>query len=237
MSGAEGLPRELDLREGMGRDPTAVALMIHAARLVCFPTDTVYGVGGQVRPDVASAIVAAKGRDDGKPLQVVFPTLDMLLERGPWRFHVTRAMMRLLPGPYTVLLPYPADMDYPPPGTVTWDEPGGGSRVVRTYGARAPLWPAGAAALAGLPYPLLASSANPSGGRAPRSLDEVDPELLEACDLVLDAGPLPGVASTVLDLSAYEETGRWRILREGAAGADEVAALLAGEHPGAGGPA
>lgn len=236
MSCSRGLPREVDLREGAGQDGAALARMIVAARLVCFPTDTVYGVGGQVRPDVASAVVAAKGRDDGKPLQVVFPSLDMLLELGPWTFHVTRAMRRLLPGPYTVLLPYPASLDYPPPGKVTWDEPGGDARTVSTCGVRAPLWPAGAAALGRLPFPLLASSANPSGGRAPRSLDEIDPELLAACDLVLDAGPLPGLASTVLDLSVYEETGRWRILREGAAQTGDVAALLAGEHPGAAGP-
>ena len=102
-----------------------------------------------------------------------------------------------------------------------------------TLGVRVPLWPAGAAALADLPFPLLASSANPSGGDAPGSLDEVDPDLLAACDLVLDAGPVDGVASTVLDLSVFEETGRWRILRAGAAGDDEVAALLATPGKGA----
>jgi L-threonylcarbamoyladenylate synthase len=35
-------------------------------------------------------------------------------------------------------------------------------------------------------------------------------------DLVLDAGELPGTPSTVVDLSAYEESGDWTVLREGA---------------------
>ncbi len=234
MSDAGGLPRRVDLRApDEPSEPAQVALLISVAQLVCFPTDTVYGIGGTASERTARAIVAAKGRDEGKPLQVVYPDRDALLGDGPFRRRTTEALLRLLPGPFTVLLPYPDHLSFPPPGTVTWDEPGGGTRDVQTYGVRVPRWPAGAAALAGLPYRLIASSANPSGGRDPASLDDVDPGLLAACDLVLDAGPVPGIASTVIDLSAYDDTGRWRILREGATGADEVAALLAGERPAA----
>ena len=48
------------------------------ARLVCFPTDTVYGVGGVVTPTVRDAVIAAKGREAGKPLQVIYPTVELL---------------------------------------------------------------------------------------------------------------------------------------------------------------
>ena len=37
-------------------------------------------------------------------------------------------------------------------------------------------------------------------------MDEVDAGLLAACDLALDAGPVSGEASTVVDLSLYDET-------------------------------
>ncbi len=232
--GAEGAggaggrgPRLLDLRALTAPEDIAhLAAAVAGARLVCFPTDTVYGVGGAVTPAVADAVVAAKGRDAGKPLQLVYPSLDALLaavQPGP---RLTGAVRRLLPGPFTLLLPYPAGLDFPAPGRVVHEEPGGAARTVRTLGVRVPRWPAGAVALAHLPLPLLASSANPSGGRAPGSLDAVDPDLLAACDLALDAGPVGGLASTVLDLSEYEESGRWRILRAGAAGEREVAALL-----------
>ena len=231
MSDAGGLPREVDLRApDQPSEPAQLALLISFARLVCFPTDTVYGIGGTASERTARAIVEAKGRDEGKPLQVVYADRDALLDEGPFRRRTTEALLRLLPGPFTVLLPYPDHLSFPSPGTVAWDEPGGGTRTVPTYGVRVPRWPAGAASLAGLPYRLLASSANPSGGRDPASLDEVDPSLLAACDLVLDAGPVAGVASTVVDLSVYDDDGRWRILREGAVSADEVAALLAGER-------
>jgi tRNA A37 threonylcarbamoyladenosine synthetase subunit TsaC/SUA5/YrdC len=44
--------------------------------------------------------------------------------------------------------------------------------------------------------------------------------------LLLDAGPLPGTASTVVDLSEYEQDGVWRILRLGALSEAAVAVAL-----------
>jgi tRNA A37 threonylcarbamoyladenosine synthetase subunit TsaC/SUA5/YrdC len=95
-----------------------------------------------------------------------------------------------------------------------------------TLGVRVPAWPPAAAVLADLPFPLLASSANPSGAPAPRSIGEVDDELLTACDPVLDAGPVGGEASTVVDLSLFATHGTWRVLRGGAVRESGVAALL-----------
>ncbi len=91
---------------------------------------------------------------------------------------------------------------------------------------RVPAWPATARLLAGLAGPLVASSANESGAPAARSLDEVPAELRAACDLLLDAGPLAGTASTVIDLIDYEERGAWRILRAGAVSEEAVVAAL-----------
>ncbi len=194
-----------------------VARAVAGAGLVCFPTDTVYGVGGRVAPAVREALVAAKGRDEGKPLQVVYPTLELLEREVPMAPRLRTAVRRLLPGPLTLLLPYPAGLRFPPPGEVA-------GRT--TLGLRVPAWPPRAAALAGLTFPLLASSANPSGGAAPAALEEVDPVLLAACDLALDAGRVGGRASTVVDLSAFADDGTWRVLRAGAVGEDAVASLI-----------
>ena len=49
-----------------------------------------------------------------------------------------------------------------------------------------------------------------------RRVEDIDARVREGVDLVLDAGELPGTPSTVVDLSAYEETGDWSVLREGA---------------------
>ena len=76
--------------------------------------------------------------------------------------------------------------------------------------------------------PVLQSSANLSGGSDPRLLDHVDGSIRTGVDLVLDAGELPGVASTVVDLTGFERTGEHEVLREGALDAAAVAAALRG---------
>ena len=99
-------------------------------------------------------------------------------------------------------------------------------RKVGTLGVRVPLWPDAVRFMASLPFALLASSANPSGS-APRALGEVDPGLLNLCDVVLDGGVLSGLASSIVDLSTYAADGRWRLLRTGSVGEEGIAKLLA----------
>jgi L-threonylcarbamoyladenylate synthase len=218
-------PVPLDLATLDASDAATLEERIRKARLVCFPTDTVYGVGGALTPAVSSALVAGKGRDPGKPLQVVFATVAALERAVDPAPTLRSACRRLLPGPVTLLLPYPAGWDFPPPG-----EAGEafGRPAVAALGVRVPDWPPAARVLAGLRRPLVASSANPSGAPPPASLDDVDATLLAACDLVLDAGRVSGLASSVVDLSRYVETGRWSLRRAGAWGETEIAARLTG---------
>jgi L-threonylcarbamoyladenylate synthase len=207
-----------------------VAMRLSIARLAVFPTDTVYGVGGALRPEVGEAIVAAKGREPGKPLQVVFPTRELLLESIQFTKSMTDVLLRLLPGPLTLVVPYPPRFTFPPPGVATFEKKGtfglrARRETVETLGIRVPHWPAAARIMATLNVPLVASSANRAGGPAPAALADVDPGLLAECDLVLDGGATGGVASTVVDFSGYDDGHGWRILREGAvsaAGIDEM---------------
>lgn len=219
-------PERIDLA-GLGlADGSEVPLRLALARLACFPTDTVYGLGGRLAPETVAAVVAAKGREEEKPLQVIFPNRELLRATVPLGRRLTDACLRLLPGPLTLIVPYPDGFTCPPPGEVTHEEKRalgkGRSFVVRTLGVRVPRWPAAARLLATLAFPLVASSANRSGAPPPAKLGDVDPRVLEACDLVLDGGAAGGAPSSVVDLSRYEETGRWRLLREGAWSAGDV---------------
>jgi L-threonylcarbamoyladenylate synthase len=195
-----------------------LAQRVLAAHLVCFPTDTVYGVGGALRRDVVDAVVRAKGREVDKPLQVIFPTVAALVAVVAPSPCLRAVFDRLLPGGLTLVIPYPIGLEFPRPGQGRDGRP--------TLGVRVPVWPEAAHLMAALDGPLLASSANRSGALAARSLDEVPAELRAACDLLLDAGPLAGTASTVIDLSEYEEGGAWRTLRAGAVSNETVVAAL-----------
>ncbi len=181
--------------------------------LSAFPRTPCTASAASSRRRCCEAVVVAKGREAGKPLQVVYPSVDLLVASLALELRLLGAVRRLLPGPFTLLLPYPPGLAFPPAGEVPHHANGvWGVKETRvaTIGVRVPAWPAAARAFGELPFPLLASSANPSGGRAPRSVDEVDGGLLAACDLVLDAGPVSGEASTIVDLSIYAADGGWR---------------------------
>jgi len=73
---------------------------------------------------------------------------------------------------------------------------------------------------------VLQTSANLARGPEARRLADVPQELRSGADLVLDGGELPGVASTVVDLSRYESDRSWKVLREGAVPLSEVSSVL-----------
>ena len=111
------------------------------------------------------------------------------------------ALRRLLPGSVTVLVPNPAGR-FP---LACGGDPS-------TLGLRVPSVPQ----LAGVRRPVLQSSANRAGGPDPRRLSEIPELIRSAVDLVIDGGDLPGTPSTVVDLTGFEETGRWEVVRAGA---------------------
>jgi len=93
-------------------------------------------------------------------------------------------------------------------------------------GLRVPHLEADLALLTGMNWPVLQSSANPSGGADPRRLEEVDERIRRGVDLQLDGGELPGTPSTVVDLTGYERDGSYEVVREGAVPAAELADRL-----------
>jgi len=179
--------------------------VIRDGGIAVFPTDTVYGIG--CRPDDESALARVyelKGRAAERPSATMWFQLEAALgELGPLGPRTRAALERLLPGPVLVVVPS-----------------GLGVRVPLLEGSLAPLAAAQGA--------VVQTSANLTGEPAPRRLEEVPPALRAGADLVLDGGTLPGTASTVVDLSRYEDEGAWEILREGAVGSGAVAELLGG---------
>jgi L-threonylcarbamoyladenylate synthase len=188
---------------------------IVAGGVAVFPADTVYGLACDPTSSAAVArLYELKGRPADKPAAVMFFGLDRALaalpELGP---RLRRAVEALLPGAVTLLLPNPLARYPLACGPDPW-----------TLGLRVPA----PGPLAAVVRPVLQSSANRSGGREARTLDELDPALRDGADLVVDGGALPGTPSSVVDLRGYERDGAWSVLREGAVGRDDIAAALGG---------
>jgi L-threonylcarbamoyladenylate synthase len=80
--------------------------------------------------------------------------------------------------------------------------------------------------LAGAMTPVFQTSANRSGEPPPTRFEEIDPSILDAGDLAIDAGELIGEPSTVVDVTELDASGRWTILREGAVGRADVERAL-----------
>jgi L-threonylcarbamoyladenylate synthase len=192
---------------------------ISVGGVALFPADTVYGLATEPESrEGVDRLYALKGRPPARPAAVMFFQLDLALAALPDLGERTRAALeRLLPGPVTLLVPNPARR-FP---LACGPEP-------ERLGLRVPALDRPALApLAAMRWPVLQSSANPSGGPDPRRLADVDDAIRQGVDLQLDGGELPGTPSTVIDLTAWEESGDYDIVRQGALSAGDVAARLA----------
>ena len=155
---------------------------LRAGRAVILPTDTVYGLCAL--PQHEDVLYELKGRDRSKPVALLAADVDTLVAAVPGLDRA--ALERYLPGPYTL--------------------------VVGAVGVRVPNLPPAAAEVVRAVGVVSATSANLSGGPDPRRVEDVPDEIRAACGAIVDAGELPGVPSTVIDLNGAEP----RVLRQGA---------------------
>lgn len=176
--------------------------LLRKGGLVAFPTETVYGLGGDARSDRAVAqIFAAKGRPHFNPLIVHLP--DAAAARGLAVFDARADALaaRFWPGPLTLVLPLRAGSGLS--GLVTAGLP--------TVALRVPAHPVARALLQVFGGPLAAPSANPSGRVSPTRAAHVIEGLGGRIDAVIDGGPCAvGVESTIVGLD-----GAARLLRPG----------------------
>jgi L-threonylcarbamoyladenylate synthase len=187
---------------------TAVAA-IRTGETVLLPTDTVYGLcAAPERADAVLGLYRLKGREHDQPTALVAVDFERLLGCVPELRGRSEALARsLLPGPFTLILSNPARR-FP---WLTGTRP-------ETIGVRIP-------ELAGVGRVVLervgavaATSANRPGEPDPVRLEDVPLEIRTGCAAVVDGGQLPGVPSTVLDLTGPEP----KVLRDGAVPAAEA---------------
>ena len=161
-----------------------------------------------------------KERPADQPTALLAKDVDCLLELVPELRGDTESLVRaLLPGQFTLVLPNPAER-FPWITGATPDRLG--VRVPELRGAAAEVLERVGA--------VVASSANLRGGREPTRLEDVPVEIRAGAAAEIDAGPLPGTPSTVLDLTGPEPA----IIREGAVPAEQAierALAAAGARP------
>lgn len=186
---------------------------IRAGQPVVLPVDTVYGLcADPYREGPAWRMYSLKGRDTTQPSALLCSDLVTLFECVPeLRGRAGTIARKLLPGPFTLVLPNPARRYR----WLTGSSP-------ETIGVRVPVLPDPSRAVLARVGAVVATSANVAGGPDPARLEDVPDEIRSACGAVLDGGELPGVPSTVIDLTGLEP----KVLREGAVPAAQALARL-----------
>jgi L-threonylcarbamoyladenylate synthase len=165
------------------------ARLLAAGELVAFPTETVYGLGGDARSDTAVArIFEAKGRPSFNPLIVHLPDLAEVGKVARLTPRARDLAQAFWPGPLTLVLPVIEGAVSP---LVT--------AGLTTVAVRVPAHPLAQALLRAFGGPVAAPSANPSGRVSPTRAEHVMDGLGGRIAAVLDGGPCAvGLESTIL---------------------------------------
>lgn len=186
---------------------------LNARKVLAYPTETVYGLGGGVDHESVASLIALKSRPRGKPFLMLIAGVDMLARLD---LHLSSSASSLAarhwPGPLTLVLPggerrVPDALRGPEGGiAVRWTSHAGLARLIRAYGD-----------------PITSTSANRPGHPPAQSAGTIVRDWWDAIARgrlrVLDGGTLQTtVPSTVVDCMGE----RPRIIRPGAISADEL---------------
>lgn len=166
------------------------AQVLRTGGLVAFPTETVYGLGGDAtNGEAVAAIFAAKDRPRINPLIVHVTGLAEAEQHVEFSPAARRLAEAFWPGPLTLVLPRK-------PGTPLSLLVSAG---LETVAVRAPSHPVARRLIEVTGRPLAAPSANPSGAVSPTAARHVADGLEGKIAMVLDGGATPvGVESTVI---------------------------------------
>lgn len=178
------------------------AKILQDGGLVAFPTETVYGLGGNaLNPEASAKIYAAKGRPSDNPLIVHIADTSAVYELAEDVSEKAVYLMEAFwPGPLTII--------FNKKEVVPYETTGG----LSTVAIRMPSHDAALKMIRESGLYIAAPSANLSGRPSPTLAEHVIEDLSGRIDMILDGGPVGiGIESTIVDMSTETPT----ILRPG----------------------
>ncbi|MEE3392158.1 MAG: L-threonylcarbamoyladenylate synthase [Lachnospiraceae bacterium] len=163
--------------------------------LVAFPTETVYGLGGDgLNPAASARIYAAKGRPSDNPLILHIASMDDLKEiAGEIPDGAYKLAESFWPGPMTMIFKKRESVPYETTGGLD------------TVAVRMPSHPVARELIRRSGVYIAAPSANLSGRPSPTKHEHVIEDLDGRIDMILASGPVGiGLESTIIDMSVPE---------------------------------
>lgn len=170
-----------------------------------FPTDTAYGIGCRMNNEAAvKKVYDIRNRPAEKSLLVLVASLEMAKEYVHIEKEVEEELIsKFWPGGLTIILKCKKGKVLP---------------VVNsgkdTLAVRLPNHPILQKIINGVGVPIVAPSANFSGGDTPFTFSDVDPHLMQKVDFVLNGVCTMKGISTIIDVTMRP----WKVIREGVVG-------------------
>jgi len=194
-------------------DIEQAAKLLTKGDLVAIPTETVYGLAGNIYNETAiQKIFTLKQRPFYNPLIVhthAVDQLDRYVSKLPKK--AEQLAEAFWPGPLTMILPKHPSI----PDLVTAGKD--------TVGIRIPNHPLTLALLEQLDFPLAAPSANPFGSISPTTAEHVASYFKEGLQMVLDGGPCKrGIESTIVGFEGTQPV----IYRLGSIAMEDIESLI-----------
>lgn len=183
-------------------DLQCAAQILKMGGLVAFPTETVYGLGGNaLDKQAAKKIYQAKGRPSDNPLIIHLASAADAAKYCETNELFDRLAEAFCPGPLTIVLPKRDCIPY---------EVSGG---LETVAVRIPAHPIARRLIEIFGAPIAAPSANLSGRPSPTSYSHIENDLDGIVDMLIDGGECAiGLESTIIRI---EDGNRISLLRPG----------------------
>lgn len=182
-------------------DLKQIVKALRAGGLVVFPTDTVWGVGvDAANIGAVKKLYQLKKRSPYKPTAVLIGSVKQAKKMAVFDKYASQLAKKFWPGGLTLVLQAKKGL------------PTSLQNKTKTVGLRLPNYPLVKKIALQLPFGLLASSANYPKQLPPIKKSDLDPQFLQAVDLVLTGKSIGKKASTVIDFTVSPV----KILRNGA---------------------
>ena len=166
--------------------------ILQSGGVIIYPTDTVYGIGCSIEnKNAIEKIHLIKRQRDDKPFSFVCSDLTHISNYAHVSNSAFKIMKRLIPGPYTFILPA-TPMKHLPKILIS---------KRKTVGIRVPASPITLALITELCHPILSTSVTTPEDEIVNNIDDIISEFNNRVELILDAGPLTFEPSTVVDLT------------------------------------
>jgi tRNA threonylcarbamoyl adenosine modification protein (Sua5/YciO/YrdC/YwlC family) len=193
-------------------EPRAIGKAVDVLRsggILIYPTDTVYGIGCNIEDKNAiEKVYLIKQQRPDKPFSFVCSDLTHISTYAHVSNSAFKTMKRLIPGPYTFILPAQRMKQFP--------------KILvskrKTVGIRVPASPLALALVREFGSPILSTSVTLPDGEILNNPEEIIPRFTNRVEMILDGGPLVSDPSTVIDLTGPTP----EVVRLGAGPVDSV---------------